>query len=70
MILKTIIGHIDQKVVSLKTDAPNVNNNPFSNHGGVSINMIETDDYWCMIKAIVPIGYEKIEIAVGTLSVK
>ncbi|KAK4737954.1 hypothetical protein R3W88_001651 [Solanum pinnatisectum] len=35
---------IDQKVVSLQTVEPNVNSNPLPNHGGVTINMIETDD--------------------------
>ena len=35
---------IDQNVVSLQTVAPNVNSNPLPNHGGVTINMIETDD--------------------------
>lgn len=35
---------IDQKVVSLQTVSPNVNNNPFPNNGGVTINMIEADD--------------------------
>ncbi|XP_055802993.1 uncharacterized protein LOC129872127 [Solanum dulcamara] len=32
---------INQKVVTLQTAGPNVNNNPLSNHGGVTINMIE-----------------------------
>ncbi|XP_049345800.1 uncharacterized protein LOC125810336 [Solanum verrucosum] len=35
---------IDQKMVSLQTVEPNVNSNPLPNHGGVTINMIETDD--------------------------
>ena len=35
---------VNQEVVSLQTVAPNVNNNPLPNYGGVNINMIEMDD--------------------------
>lgn len=46
---------IDQEVVSLQPAAPNVNTNPLPNHGGSNVNMIETDDDWCMTKVITPI---------------
>uniref|UniRef100_M1DMA7 Uncharacterized protein n=1 Tax=Solanum tuberosum TaxID=4113 RepID=M1DMA7_SOLTU len=45
---------INQKVV--RTVVPSVNSNPLLNYGGATINMIETEDEWCMVKAIVPIG--------------
>ncbi|KAK4718414.1 hypothetical protein R3W88_016752 [Solanum pinnatisectum] len=61
---------IDQKVVSLQTVAPNVNSNPLPNHGGVTINMIETDDDWCVTKAIVPIAPDNLERAVASLSIR
>ncbi|KAK4722188.1 hypothetical protein R3W88_012421 [Solanum pinnatisectum] len=61
---------IDQKVVSLQTVEPNVNSNPLPNHGGVTINMIETDEDWCMTKAIVPITHDNLERAVALLSIK
>lgn len=37
---------IDIKVITLEVDAPNVNLNPLSNHGGVTINLIERDKDW------------------------
>ncbi|KAK4728995.1 hypothetical protein R3W88_021983 [Solanum pinnatisectum] len=61
---------IDQKVVSSAYDSPNVNSNPLPNHGGVTINMIETDDYWCVTKAIVPIAPDNLERAVASLSIR
>ncbi|KAK4724275.1 hypothetical protein R3W88_027054 [Solanum pinnatisectum] len=61
---------IDQKVVSLQTVEPNVNSNPLSNHGGVPINMIETDDDGCVAKAIVSITPVNLERAVASLSIK
>uniref|UniRef100_M1DVI2 Gag/pol polyprotein n=1 Tax=Solanum tuberosum TaxID=4113 RepID=M1DVI2_SOLTU len=61
---------IDQKVVSLRTVAPNVNNNPLPNHGYVTINMIETDDDWCVTKAIAPIAPDELERAVASLSIR
>jgi len=57
-------------VVSLQTVAPNVNSNPFPNHGGVTINMIAADDDWCVIKAIVPISLNELEIVVASLSIR
>ena len=42
---------IDQNVV--KIVVPNVNSNPLTNNGGTTINMIETEDEWCMVKVIV-----------------
>ncbi|KAK4734344.1 hypothetical protein R3W88_008605 [Solanum pinnatisectum] len=61
---------IDQKVVSLQTVELNINSNPLPNHGGVIINMIETDDDWCVMKAIVPIAHDNLERAVVSLSIK
>ncbi|TMX02855.1 hypothetical protein EJD97_019501 [Solanum chilense] len=54
---------IDQEVVSLQVVAPNVNTNPFPYHGGVNFNMIETDDDWCVTKAL-----DDIYVSVGTSS--
>ena len=59
---------IDNKVVSLQTVAPNVNSNPFPNHGAVTINMIERDDDWCVTKAIVLIAHDNLERVVASLS--
>ncbi|KAK4728108.1 hypothetical protein R3W88_021096 [Solanum pinnatisectum] len=61
---------IDQKVVSLQTIAPNVNSNPLPNHGGVTINMIEMDDDWCVAKEIVLIAPDELERAVALLSIR
>ncbi|XP_049350430.1 uncharacterized protein LOC125815075 [Solanum verrucosum] len=61
---------IDQNVVSLQTVAPNVNSNPLPNHGGVTINMIETDDDWCVSKAIVSVVPDELERAVASLSIR
>ncbi|KAK4706860.1 hypothetical protein R3W88_033577 [Solanum pinnatisectum] len=61
---------IDQKVISLQTLVPNVNNNPLSNHGGVTINMIELDDDWCVTKAIVSIAPDELEKDVSSLNIR
>ncbi|TMW97373.1 hypothetical protein EJD97_005672 [Solanum chilense] len=61
---------IDEEVVSLQTLTTNVNTNPFPNHGGVNINMIETDDDSCMTKAINPIVGDELERFMSSLSVK
>ncbi|KAK4738129.1 hypothetical protein R3W88_001826 [Solanum pinnatisectum] len=61
---------IDQKVVSLQTVEPNVNSNPLPNHGGVTINMIETDDDGFVAKAIVPIAPDNPERAFVILTPK
>ncbi|XP_015164081.1 uncharacterized protein [Solanum tuberosum] len=61
---------IDQKVVSLQTVASNVNSNPLPNHGGITINMIDTDDDWCVIKAIIPIAPDELERAVASLYIR
>nr|QVT92263.1 reverse transcriptase [Solanum chacoense] len=61
---------IDQNVVSLQTVAPNVNSNPLPNHGGATINMIETDDDWCVAKTIVSIAPDELERAVASLSIR
>ena len=61
---------IDQEVVSLQTVAPNDNTNPLPNHGGVNINMIETNEDWCMTKVITPIVHDESETVVASLSVK
>ena len=60
---------IDQNVVSLQTVAPNVNSNPLPNHGGVTINIIETDA-WCVTKAIVLIAPDELQRAVPSLSIR
>ncbi|KAK4714504.1 hypothetical protein R3W88_020411 [Solanum pinnatisectum] len=52
---------IDKKVVSLQTVTPDVNSNPLPNHGGITINMIETDDDWCVTKVIVSIAHDNLE---------
>ncbi|XP_055803406.1 uncharacterized protein LOC129872442 [Solanum dulcamara] len=52
---------IDQKVVTLQTAGPNVNNNPPSNHGGVTINMIEIGKDWNTDKPIVPVKLDNLE---------
>uniref|UniRef100_M1D429 Gag/pol polyprotein n=1 Tax=Solanum tuberosum TaxID=4113 RepID=M1D429_SOLTU len=61
---------IDQNVVSLQTVAPNVNSNPLPNHGGATINMIETDDDWCVTKAIISIAPDELERAVASLGIR
>ena len=65
-----ILDLIDQKVVSLKTVVTNVNSNCLPNREGVTINMIETDDHWCMAKEVVPIAHEKLERDVASLSIR
>ncbi|XP_070036185.1 uncharacterized protein [Nicotiana tomentosiformis] len=37
---------IDTKVIQAKKVVPNVRNNPFSDHTGEGVNMIETDEEW------------------------
>lgn len=61
---------IDQKMISIHTVVPNVNSDPLPKHGGVNINMIETDDHWCMTKAIVLIVHDKLERVVASLCIK
>uniref|UniRef100_M0ZQD2 Gag-pro n=1 Tax=Solanum tuberosum TaxID=4113 RepID=M0ZQD2_SOLTU len=61
---------IDQNVVSLQTVAPNVNSNPLPNHGDVTINMIETDDDWCVAKAIVLIAPDELVRVVASLNIR
>ena len=61
---------IDQDVVSLQTAAPNVNTNPLPSHRGVSINMIETNDDWCVTKVITLVVHDEIQKVVAPLSVK
>ena len=61
---------IDQEVVSLQTAAPNFNTNPLPNHGGVNMNMINTDDDWCGTKVISPIVHDELKKVVASLSVK
>ena len=57
-------------MVSLQTVAPNDNSNPFPNHGGVTINIIAADDDWCVIKAIVSIALNELEMVVDSLSIR
>uniref|UniRef100_M1DD38 Gag/pol polyprotein n=1 Tax=Solanum tuberosum TaxID=4113 RepID=M1DD38_SOLTU len=61
---------IDQNVVSLQTVTPNVNSNPLPNHGGITINMIETDDEWCVTKTIVLIAPDELERVVASLCIR
>ncbi|KAK4731556.1 hypothetical protein R3W88_024544 [Solanum pinnatisectum] len=61
---------IDQKMVSLQTVVPNVNSNSLLNHGGVTINMIETDNDWCVTKAIVSVAPDNLERVVASLSIR
>ncbi|XP_015064647.1 uncharacterized protein LOC107009834 [Solanum pennellii] len=61
---------IDKEAVSLQTAAPNVITNPFPNHGGGNVNMIETDDDWCGTKKINQIVHDDLEKAVASLSIK
>ncbi|XP_055824288.1 uncharacterized protein LOC129892753 [Solanum dulcamara] len=61
---------INREVITLQTVAPNVNSNPLPNHGGVNINMIEMEEDWCVIKAIVPTYTNSLEMAVASLSIK
>lgn len=61
---------IEKNVVSLQTTAPNINNNPLRNHMGVNINIIETNDDWCMTKMIVSIVDNELEKAMASLSIK
>ena len=78
------VGHNTEDCINLKTQdsrsdklrsgfssktTPNVNTNPLPNNGGVSIKMIEIDD-WCMTKAITPIVHDKLKRDVESLSVK
>ena len=49
---------IYQEVLSLRTAALNVNTNPFLNHKGVNINMIESNDEWCVNKVITMIVHD------------
>lgn len=57
-------------MVSLQTTGPNVNTNPLSNHGGVNIHMIETNDNCCVTKVITQIVYDELEKVVASLSIK
>lgn len=61
---------IDQDVVSLQIDTHIVNTNPLLNHGGININMIDTDDDWCITKTITQIFHYELERDVDSLSFK
>ena len=60
---------IVKKMVSLQT-APQCQHQSFADHGGININMIETDDEWCMTKVITPIIHDELEKVISFLSVK
>ncbi|KAH0692342.1 hypothetical protein KY285_019439 [Solanum tuberosum] len=60
---------IDQRVVTLQTVAPSINSNPLPNYEGTTINMIETEDKWCMTKMIVPTGLDNLEKVVASPSI-
>ena len=57
-------------MVSVQAATPNVITNPLPNYGAVNINMIETDDYWCVTKVITPVVHDELEMVVALLSVK
>ena len=57
-------------MVSHQAATPNVNTNPLHNHGHVNINMIETDDDWCVTKVITLIVHDELEKVVDSLSVR
>uniref|UniRef100_M1DZ61 Gag-pro n=1 Tax=Solanum tuberosum TaxID=4113 RepID=M1DZ61_SOLTU len=61
---------IDQNVVSLQTVTPNVNSNPLPNHGGVTINMKESDDDLYVTNAIVLFAPNEPERAVALLNIR
>ena len=61
---------IGQEVVSVQAATPNVITNPLPNYGAVNINIIETDDYWCVTKVITPVVHDELEMVVALLSVK
>ncbi|TMW98989.1 hypothetical protein EJD97_003222 [Solanum chilense] len=58
---------IDQNVV--KAVLPIVDSNPLTNYGGTTINMIETEDEFCMVKVIVPTGPKNLEEIIGSPSI-
>ena len=57
-------------MVSLWTAAPNVNSNPLPNNTGININVIETDDDWCVTKEIVLIISDEQERVVDSLIIE
>ena len=57
-------------MISFLTTTPNVNNNPLPNHGGVSTNLVEIDDDWCVTISIEPIVHDELEKAVASLSIR
>ena len=61
---------MDEEVISLQIAIPNVHTNLLLNHGGVNINMIETDNDWCVTKVITLVVHEELEKVVASLSVK
>ena len=59
-----------EEVISLQIATPNVHTNLLPIHGGVNINIIETDNNWCMTNVIVWIFHEEMERVVASLSIK
>ena len=60
---------IVQKVVCLQT-APQCQHQSFADQGGININMIETDDDWCVTKVITPIAHDELEKNMALLSIE
>uniref|UniRef100_M1BA63 Uncharacterized protein n=2 Tax=Solanum tuberosum TaxID=4113 RepID=M1BA63_SOLTU len=68
--LKHKIQHlIDQKVVTLQTVAPNANSDSLPNSEGLTINMIEVEEDWCVDKSIIPTNPDNLEKIVASLSI-
>lgn len=61
---------IDQRVVNIQTSAPNIYINYLPNHGGININIIQTEVEWCTKKAIVSVGRNNLEKVVALFSNK
>lgn len=58
---------IDQKVITLQTIAPNINVNLLTNHEGVTINMMEINEDWCIDKAIITTNFNRYKKVIASL---
>ena len=58
---------IDQEVVSLQEATPNFNTKHLPNHADVNINMIETNDDWCVSKLIAPVVHDELQKVRGLI---
>lgn len=57
-------------MVNIQTSAPNIYINYLPNHGGININIIQTEVEWCTKKAIVSVGRNNLEKVVALFSNK